>query len=94
MKKVMSIVSILAIAVISSGAAVGLNQNVVLSESMKMAQADDQYLMEVNTLLKENREVARQIAAKLKIESSSTTPGTGNLQFSCNLTGDFTVFLQ
>ena len=30
-------------------------------------QADDQYLMEVNTLLKENREVARQIAAKLKI---------------------------
>lgn len=57
-----------------------ISQHPAIANPLIITQAsDEQYLKEVNTLLRENREIARKIATKMGIESSSTTPGTGNL---------------
>lgn len=57
-----------------------ISQHPVMANPLIAAQSsDEQYLKEVNALLQENREIARKIATKMGIESSSTTPGTGNL---------------
>jgi hypothetical protein len=78
MKKIIVLTSTIA-SLLSGGLVIGLVQTPVHSEPLVVAQSDDQYLQEVNTLLRENREIARSIATKLGIESSSTTPGSGNL---------------
>lgn len=50
------------------------------TDASKMTSAEDQaYLQEVNTLLTENRAIARKIATKLGFPSSTTIPGTGDL---------------
>jgi hypothetical protein len=78
-KKIVALASTVAMITISSSFAIGLVQAPALSEPTMVAQSDEQYLAEVNTLLRENRKIARGIATKLGIESSSTTPGSGNL---------------
>lgn len=66
----------LACATATSGIVV---QAPAVSAPMMVAQSDSQYLQEVNSLLKDNRKIARKVAMKMGIQSSSTVPGTGDL---------------